>query len=140
MSFDISKYPKGTCFNIVAFYYPDYYNHPSIYSTSNIININKLNISMNLQIQQPYDGTTSATANPKFKVRVNKGTVGGYEFSSIYENYNMATNFSKTLWYANPVWFRSPRTQDVQLPNFTKGTYYDVNSPYKDKLTESRHI
>lgn len=139
MSFDIFKYPKGTCFNIVAFYYPDYYNHPSIYSTSNIININKLNINMNLQIQQPYDGTTSTTANPKFKVRVNKGTVGGYEFASIYENYNMAINFNKILWHTNPIWLRSPRTQDVQLPNFTKGTYYDVNSPYKDKLTEPKH-
>ena len=139
MVFDISKYPKGTCFAIVAFYYPDYWNHPSIYSTSNIININKSNIQMNLKIQEPTNGSTSPTANPTFKVRVSKGATGGYEYTSIYEDYNLATSWDKDKWEKNPVWFRVPRTKNEQMPNFTMGTVYVNNQPNKQSLSEPSH-
>lgn len=139
MAFDISKYPDGTCFAIVAFYYPDYYGHPSIYSTSNIININKSNIQMNLKIQEPENGSTSPTANPTIKVRVSKGTTGGYEYTSIYEDYNLATSWDANKWTKNPIWFRAPRSKDEQMPNFTWGTVYVDNQPGRQKLNEPTH-
>lgn len=139
MSFDISKYPKGTCFNMVAFYYPDYYNHPSIYSTSNIININKSNIGMFLQINEPVSGITSTTANPTFKIRVNSLTTEQGNVSSIYENYNAAKSWNKSKWDSNPIWFRVPRAKDSQVPNFTRGICYTDNQPSKEKLSEPKH-
>ena len=121
----------------MAFYYPDYYNHPSIYSTSNVININKTNIQMNVKITEPENNSTSPTANPTFKVRVTKGNVAGFSYNSIYENYNLATEYEQPKWKSNPIWFRVPRNKDTQLPNFTKGVCYKNNHPYKDKyLTE----
>jgi hypothetical protein len=139
MMFDISKYPKGTCFAIVAFYYSDYWNHPSIYSTSNVININKANIQMSLKIQEPENGSTSPTANPTMKIRVSSNTNGGAEYTSIYEDYNLATHWDENKWNNNPVWFRRPRTKDAQMPNFTWGTVYIDNQPAKQKLTEPDH-
>ena len=139
MIFDISKYPKGTCFAIVAFYYTDYWNHPSIYSTSNIININKTNIQMSLKIQEPANGSTSPTANPTMKIRVSSNANGGAEYTSIYEDYNLATRWDENKWNKSPVWFRRPRTKDAQMPNFTWGAIYIDNQPAKQKLTEPDH-
>jgi hypothetical protein len=137
--FDISKYPKGTNFNIVAFYYTDFYNHPSIYSTSNLLTFGKSNLPMTLKITSPANGSNSNVPNPTVKVRVSTtATEENSGENSIYENYNLATKWDAAQWEKNPIWFRVPRTQDSQVPNFRTSECDTTLHPYKDNK-EAKH-
>ena len=140
MMFDISVYPKGTCFSIVAFYYTDYYNHPSIYSTSNILNINKSNLKMNIQISKPKDKEVFTDPNPTFNIRVNNTTTTSSNSNSIYDEMNLASNWNKTAWTNDPIWISSPRSNSWQVPNFSKGTCYTKNQPNGEALKEPKNF
>ena len=140
MMFDISVYPKGTCFSIVAFYYTDYYNHPSIYSTSNILNINKSNLKMNIQISKPKDQEVFTDPNPTFNIRVNNTNTTSSNQNSIYDEMNLASNWNKTAWTNNPIWINSPRSNSWQVPNFSKGVCYTKNQPNGEALKEPKNF
>jgi hypothetical protein len=118
MTFDISRYPKDSNMFVVAFYYVDYYRNPSIYSTSNIININKPTLNMNIQFLEPENETVSLTPNPTFKLRVSKVEEDGVNYTTIYENFNFAIKWHRHHWHKHPIWFRCPRRLDCQMPHF----------------------
>lgn len=140
MMFDISVYPKGTCFSIVAFYYTDYYNHPSIYSTSNILNINKSNLKMNIQISKPKDKEVFTDPNPTFNIRVNNASTTSSSSNNIYDEMNLASNWNKTAWTNDPIWISSPRSNSWQVPNFSKGTCYTKNQPNGEAAKEPKNF
>ena len=131
MDFDISKYPKGTNISIIAFYYSDYYMHPSIYSTSNVIVTQRQSLGFDLSFVSPLNNAIVSDPNPtiNLKVTAKKVTSGAVE-SPIYENVNFATSWNKSKWDSTPIWFRCPRSQDSQLPSFKKADVYSKNNYY----------
>ena len=133
MAFDLpeSKYPDGTSISVVAFYYTDYYVHPSIYSTSNVLRTQRQNMKLGLQFLEPLNNSISSVPNPTVKIRVtNKGAVSSNNDGDIYDNHDTAVNWNKSTWDSYPLWFRAPRTQDTQLPNFRESERCKGNSPY----------
>lgn len=70
MTFDINNYPAGSNISLIAFYYPDYYNHPSIYSTSDIVSNKEFNINSKIKIITPKDKAILETRNPNFEIAV----------------------------------------------------------------------
>ena len=141
MDFDISKYPKGTSISIIAFYYTDYYMHPSIYSTSNILVTQRQQFDFDLSFVSPLNNAIVTDPNPtiNLKVTAKKTTGGGLAESPIYENVNFATSWNKSTWESTPIWFRCPRSQDSQLPSFKKADIYDKNNYYTMTEDYPRH-
>ena len=135
MSFDISKYPKGTSISIIAFYYTDYYMHPSIYSTSNILVTQRQPFDFELSFVSPANNAIVTDPNPTINLKVTAKKImgGSLAESPIYENVNFATNWNKSIWDSTPVWFRCPRSKDSQLPRFKKGDVYTNNNYYTAK-------
>jgi hypothetical protein len=124
MDFDISDIPKDSSIYIVAFYYTDYYSHPSIYSTSNIISTGKQTLDYILGFLKPKNSEQLTTANPEIKVRVNY-IAEDYHDVTMDRNYiydkkygNTAYNFIYNNWVNNPIWIKSPINKDSQVPNF----------------------
>ena len=140
MEFDISRYPKNANLFVVAFYYADYYRHPSVYSTSNIININKPSVNMNIQFLEPENETISLTPNPTFKIRVNKVEEDGVNYTTIYENFNWAIKWSKPHWHKHPIWFRCPRRLDLQMPHFHEDHCWRHCHPWHNLWHPHHHI
>lgn len=131
MEFDISKYPKGSNISVVAFYYSDYYIHPSIYSTSNVLRTDRQNVNMSLSFIEPMNNAMLSDPNPNVKVRVfANSSASTTSLDPIYHYHNLATNWNKEAWNANPIWFRVPRSQNNQLPNFKESERCKLNSPY----------
>jgi hypothetical protein len=130
MEFDISSYPNNASYSIVAFYYSDYYIHPSIYSTSNVLRIGKHSMDLNLAFSKPINGEILSNPNPPVTVRAQINSAITSDVDPIYTGYNLATNWNKASWESNPIWFLVPRNQDKQLPNFRKTELYDKNHPY----------
>ena len=130
MEFDISSYPNNASYSIVAFYYSDYYIHPSIYSTSNVLRIGKYNMDLDLVFKKPMNGENLSNPNPPITIRAQLNSVFTSDVDPIYTGYNLATNWNKANWESNPIWFLVPRNQDKQLPNFRKSELYSKNHPY----------
>ena len=142
MEFDISKYPVGSNISVIAFYYPDYYIHPSIYSTSNVLRTSRQTLKLNLAFQSPANNSASTVANPEIKVRVTPTSISSAAETEPLYTINHATSWSATDWSKNPIWFRNPRSQDSQYPNFRKAdvyaanNYYTINSDYPNHKVE----
>ena len=142
MEFDISKYPVGSSISVIAFYYPDYYIHPSIYSTSNVLRTSRQTLKLNLAFQNPVNNSASTVANPEIKVRVTPTSISSVAETEPLYTINHATSWSATDWSKNPIWFRNPRSQDSQYPNFRKAdvyaanNYYTINSDYPNHKVE----
>ena len=132
MSFNISKYPKGTNISVIAFYYTDYYMHPSIYSTSNILVTQRQPFDFELSFVSPANNAIVTDPNPtiNLKVTTKKNMGSSLAESPIYENVNFATTWNKSIWDSTPIWFRCPRSQDSQLPRFKKEDVYTNNNYY----------
>ena len=129
MEFDISKY-KDANISIVAFYYTDYYVHPSIYSTSNILRTGNQNLGLSLQFIDPANNSVVSTQNPDLKLRLSLNKKTATMDYSIYHNYDNAVKWNKSTWESNPIWFRCPRTNSSQVPYFKESERYVDNSPY----------
>ena len=148
MDFDISDIPKDSSIYVVAFYYTDYYSHPSIYSTSNIISTGKQTLDFILGFLKPKNSEQLTTANPEIKVRVNyiaeeyyDGTDQNYIYDKKYGN--TAYNFIHDNWINNPIWIKSPINKDNQVPNFrvdsTNEYYFKVINKNPISLEKANH-
>ncbi len=92
MAFDISNYPAGSNISIIAFYYPDYYNHPSIYSTSDIVSNKEFNVNSKVKIITPKDKAILETRNPNFEIAVTGNS------RSLFERFDLSKKVSDSIY------------------------------------------
>ena len=140
MEFDISRYPKNANLFVVAFYYADYYRHPSVYSTSNIISINKPTIGVNIEILEPEHESLTMTPNPTFRIRLNKMEDDGVNYTTIYENFNWAKKWNKPMWFKHPIWFRCSRKPHLCMPYFHENHCWRHCHPWHNHWGPKHHI
>ena len=143
MEFDISKYPKGTNISVIGFYYSNYYEHPTLYSTSNVLRTQRQPLDFKLSFESPTNGSIITDPNPEIKLKVNATrNISTSIDEPIYDDVNYSIKYKRTDWISDPIWIRSPRTRNTQYPRFVpadvcaKNNYYKSEDNYPNKRME----
>lgn len=136
MEFDISKYGKDAILYVVAFYYPDFYRHPGIYSTSNILQNKSKDMDFDLLIEKPENNSTVNSPNPLIQVKmIPKITEEDAIEASIYSDINYCKHGHwhkhRHHWHTHPIWLHHwPRPHDHCFPHFREHEWCRHNSHY----------
>ena len=134
MEFDISKYGNDPIIYVVAFYYPDFYRHPSIYSTSNILQSKSQDMQFDLAFLQPVNNSKVTTPNPVINLQLNPKKVDeNFSTAEIYSDIDFAKHWHKHKphWHKCPIWLHHwPRPHDRCFPHFREHEWCRHNSHY----------
>ena len=139
MEFDISKYDEDAVIYVVAFYYNDFYRHPSIYSTSNILQSKSKDLDFKLSFIKPENNSKVNTPNPLINIKMTP-TVQDENaiMDSIYSDIDLCKHWikHKNHWHLNPIWLHHwPRPNDHCFPHFHINDLYKNNCFY-DTFTD----
>ena len=136
MEFDISKYGKDPIIYVVAFYYSDFYRHPSIYSTSNILQSKSQDMKFNLSFLKPVNNSKVITPNPVINLQLTpEKTEDNTTASDIYSDIDFAKHWHKYKphWHKCPIWLHHwPRPHDRCFPHFREHEWCRHNSHYHE--------
>ena len=133
MDFDISKYDKDATIYIVAFYYPDFYRHPCIYSTSNILQSKSRDMDFDLMFEKPENNSTVNSPNPLIYLKmIPKIEEEDAVETSIYSDINFCKRHHwhkhRHHWHKCPIWLHHwPRPHDHCFPFFREHEWYRHN-------------
>lgn len=134
MEFDVSQYGTDAIIYVVAFYYNDFYRHPSIYSTSNVLQSTGKDMEFDLAFIKPVDNSSVNTPNPLIQVKLlPKITDEDALKESIYSDINFCKHWSKHRhhWHKCPIWLHHwPRKHDRCFPHFHIYDLYKHNCFY----------
>lgn len=134
MEFDVSQYGTDAIIYVVAFYYNDFYRHPSIYSTSNVLQSTGKDMEFDLAFIKPVDNSSVNTPNPLIQVKLlPRITDEDALMDSIYSDINFCKHWSKHRhhWHKCPIWLHHwPRKHDRCFPHFHIHDLYKHNCFY----------
>ena len=134
MEFDVSQYGTDAIIYVVAFYYNDFYRHPSIYSTSNVLQSQGKDMEFNLAFEKPENNSSVNSPNPLVQVKL-LPTITDEDalMESIYSDINFCKHWHKHRhhWHKCPIWLHHwPRKHDRCFPHFHIHNLYKPNCFY----------